>query len=202
MKAVFDFIIFSLSLIGALASGWYIIDRTFPIHRLSWRKAQKAAQRIKDKLIGDDYSPTLIVGIGRGGAIFGAMLSGCLGHRPLLVIDRKYIWSKGRRMDEMILKIRLPGEMIEKILLVAGEAHSGNTIRMYYDDFIKIGAKEVRRTVFYCQVGCTEAVEYIGIRSSKDLRMPWMFTKQYLRQSRSHEEAEGLLGIETTIEKK
>lgn len=119
----------------------------------------------------------------------GSLVSGCLGHRPLLVIDRKYMWMDGRRIDDMVLHIQVPPPLIEKVLLVAGEAHSGNTMRLYYNSFLQMGAKEIRRTAFYVQKGCTEPIEYIGLKKDKDFRMPWMFTKDYIRDSRSKEEA-------------
>jgi len=135
------------------------------------------------------YDPTLIVGIGRGGAIMGALISGCLGHRPLLVIDRKYMWMDGRRLDDMALHLQLPPGLIARVLLVAGEAHSGNTMRLYHDRFMQLGAASVMRAAYFVQKGCTERIEYIGIRSDRDLRMPWMFTHNYVRDSRSEQEA-------------
>lgn len=99
----------------------------------------------------DGFSPTLIVGIGRGGAIMGAMISGCLGHRPLVVIDRKYVWREGRRIDDMILRLHFPSNFLDKVLLVAGEAHTGSTMRLYHSYFTEIGAKMIRRDAFYAQ---------------------------------------------------
>jgi len=190
----------TFSAIGAVASGWFVYERLRLNRRLSWRKAERTAASISAKLGADGYSPTVVVGIGRGGAIFGAMISGCLGHRPLLVIDRKYEWVDGRRTDRMIVKLRLPSDLVERVLLVAGEAHTGNTMRLYYDHFGKIGAGEIRRATLLCQTGCTEPVEYVGIASSRDLRMPWMFTERYRRESRSEAEARGLTGIESAVE--
>lgn len=181
-----------LGVIGAISSIWFFYDRLFPVRRLSWKRAQRAASRIAEQMAVHGFSPTLIVGIGRGGAIMGALISGCLGHRPLLVVDRKYVWKEGRRMDDMILRMRIPLNLIEKTLLVSGETHSGNTMRMYYEHFQDIGAKEIRRAAFYYREGSTEPIEYIGFKTSKDLLMPWMFSKKYVRDSRSEEEAKSL----------
>lgn len=86
-------------------------------------------------MVRDSFLPTLIVGIGRGGTIMGAMISGCLGHRPLVVIDRKYVWVEGRRNDDLLLRLQFPPELLEKVLLVASETHTGNTMRLYYNYF-------------------------------------------------------------------
>jgi probable phosphoglycerate mutase len=200
MSVVVDVVSLVFAAVGAVASVWFVCDKLCPVRKLSWRHAEKAAQMLAEMLGVDGYSPTVIVGIGRGGAIFGAMVSGCLGHRPLLVIDRKYTWVDGRRMDGMVLRLRLPPELVQRVLLVAGEAHTGNTMRLYYDHFQKIGAGEVRRAALFYQTGCTEPIEYIGFAGAKDLRMPWMFTKRYARESRAKEEARGLSTIESTVE--
>jgi broad specificity phosphatase PhoE/hypoxanthine phosphoribosyltransferase len=188
-----------LGVIGALASLWFFYEKIIPIRRLSWKSAEKAARNIAEKMAVDSFSPNVIVGIGRGGAIMGAMISGCLGHRPLLVIDRKYAWIEGRRVDDMFLHLQIPPMYIEKVLLTAGETHTGNTTRLYYEYFRNLGAKEIRRATFYYQMGCTEPIEYIGVKTQKDLLLPWMFTEKYVRESRGEEEARGLTLLKTRV---
>lgn len=200
LMGIYEIIGLVLGFVGALSSFWYIYEKLVPIRRLSWRSAQKASLNITSKMLRDGFSPTLIVGIGRGGAIMGAMVSGCLGHRPLIVIDRKYVWLEGRRIEDMLLRLRFPPELLEKVLLVAGETHTGNTMRLYYNYFSEIGAKEIRRATFYLQEGCTEPIEYVGLKHSKNLLMPWMFSKQYVREDRSEEEAKALLPVKAIEE--
>ncbi len=171
--------------IGAISGAWFIYDRLYPFKRFSWKKAEKAAEKIAREMIADNFSPTLIIGIGRGGAIMGALISGCLGHRPLLVIDRKYEWKKGDRIEDMIFKVDIPKEFLEKVLIVAGEVHSGNTMKLYSRYVESIGGKDVRRATFFYEEGSTINVEYIGIKShKKNVLMPWMFSKSYLRADR------------------
>ena len=110
---IIDLIGLVLSIVGGLSSVWYIYEKLVPIRRLSWRSAQKAALKITSEMVRDGFLPTLIVGIGRGGAIMGAMISGCLGHRPLVVIDRKYVWVEGRRNDDLLLRLQFPPELLE-----------------------------------------------------------------------------------------
>ena len=189
---IWDILGIILGLIGAISSIWFLLDKLLRRVRLRWRFVEKRVKEIGHKLIGDDFSPTLIVGIGRGGAIVGAMLSGVLGHRPLLVIDRTYEWRDGRRIDGIFENISI-SVGLEKVLLVAGEVHTGNTMKLYYDYFKKLGANEIRRAALYYENGATENVEYKGLVSSnKNLRMPWMITKNYRCQSLSEDDAKGL----------
>ena len=122
----------------------------------------------------------------------GALISGALGHRPLIVIDRKYQWKDGRRLDDMVQRLEI-NFGLEAVLLVAGEVHTGNTMRLYYEYFNKLGAKEIRRATLFYERGSTEPVEYKGMLSSnKTLRLPWMRPRCYRRDSTSEEEAKGI----------
>ena len=188
----------ALSMIGAVASVWFIVDKIGRRRRISWRSAGRSAREISERLANDDFLPSLVLGIGRGGAIFGSMISGCLGHRPLIVVDRKYTWNEGRRTEDLVLRMHLPNEMLSRVLLVAGEAHTGNTMRLFYDYFQELHPGEIRRAVFYLQDGSTEKIDYCGTRGRLDRRMPWMFSKRYRRGSRSEQEARGLEATDTS----
>jgi len=185
----------TLGIIGAAASLWFLWEQLQARRRLSWRFVEKTAQRFAEEMGAREFSPTVIVGIGRGGAIMGALISGALGHRPLIIIDRKYTWQSGRRSDDMILHTTLPATLLERVLLVAGEVHSGNTMRLYHNYFLKLGAGSIDRATLFVQKGTTEPVEYVGITSERNLRLPWMFSKNYRRDSLSEEEARSLQSI-------
>lgn len=174
-----------LGLIGAISALWYFWEKLFPIRRLSWRFAERSAKRIAEELTADNFSPTLIIGIGRGGAIVGALISGCLGHRPLVVIDRKYTWREGDRFDDMIFPVDIPQNFLERVLIVSGEVHSGNTMKLYYEHFKKLGARSIQRATLYYEKGATVKVEYKGLElSKKNILMPWMFHRRYIRADR------------------
>lgn len=164
----------------------WMYEKRLPYQRISWRRAERAAKEIASKLVSDRYSPTLIMGIGRGGAIFGSMISGSLGHIPLLVVDRKYKWSTEGRLDEMMFSVKIPQEYLGSILLVAGEAHSGSTMKRYSDFLRGMGAENIRRAVLFYEEGCPIAIEYFGVRSDKhDTQLPWMYSKNYRRDDRA-----------------
>jgi len=183
---VYSTIGFISAIIGIVWFLWDVYKKNFPFKKLSWKIAEKKAQEIANNLIKDHFFPTLIVGIGRGGAIFGAMISGCLGHCPLLVVDREYKWKDSGRIEDIIFFVDIPTSYLDRVLLVAGEIHSGKTMKLYYNYFRSLGAKEIRKAVLFFEEGCPVNVEYIGIRSTKkNILMPWMFSKNYIRADRS-----------------
>lgn len=145
---------------------------------------QKGVLYLKDKLIQDNYYPTLIVGIARGGSIVGALISGTLGNVPILVIDRVYEWTTHQRKEGLFDEIKIT-KNIEKVLLVAGELHSGNTAKKYIEYFKQIGANEVRMLTFMKEPYPTFKPDYFFIETDKsDIRFPWMLTKNYKRDSK------------------
>jgi len=172
------------AIVGIVSFVWFVYERK-PFKKIAWRKAEKSSRNVVDKMYADKFIPTLIFGIGRGGAIFGAMISGCVGHLPLIVIDRKYVWSEKGRFEDLIFPLNVPGEYLERVLLVAGEVHSGATMKRYYEYVNRLGAKEIRKSVLFWEEGSPLEIDYFGIKSNKkNILLPWMYTKNYIREDR------------------
>lgn len=172
-------------IIGIVSFAWWLYDKLQPYQRITWKKTQKYSREIAERTTAQGFSPSLIMGIGRGGAIFGSMLSGTLGHRPLVVIDRQYEWTDKGRVEDMVFSVKIPKEYLQRVLLVAGEAHSGGTMKRYYEYLKGLGAQDIRRAVLFFEEGCPINIEYYGIKSNrKNVRLPWMFAKQYIRADR------------------
>jgi probable phosphoglycerate mutase len=171
--------------VGIISFIWWLYEKWLPYRNISWKRAEKAAKEIAEKMTAQGFSPSMIMGIGRGGAILGSLISGALGHRPLIVIDRKYEWTDEGRLEDMMLSVKIPFEYTRSVLLVAGEAHSGRTLRYYYDYLKSIGAQDIKRAVLLLEEGCPFRVEYYGVRSDKKtIRLPWMSAKHYIRGDR------------------
>jgi len=185
----------SLGVIGSVSSVLYILERLSKMKKLSWKDATRAAEKISQEMSRDGFSPTVIVGIGRGGAIMGALISGVLGHRPLVVIDRKYTWVEGRRFDDMLLRAKFPASLLERVLLVSGETHTGNTMRLYHDYFKNLGAKQIKKASFFLDKGSLEKLDYVGIEGMGSPKMPWMISENYLKEDRSEEDFKKELAI-------
>lgn len=184
MKLFLDITIYFFSILGGLISIWTIYKWLKPLQKITWKNVQKGVLYLKDKLIHDNYYPTLIVGIGRGGSIVGALISGTLGNVPILVIDRVYEWTAHQRKEGLFDEIKIT-KNIEKVLLVAGELHSGNTAKKYTEYFKQIGANEVRMLTFMKEPYPTFKPDYFFIETNKsDIRFPWMLTKNYKRDSK------------------
>ncbi len=172
------------SIIGILTAIYYGWKTLAPPKRIGWKTTSKIVSKIVDELIRDSFIPSLIFGIGRGGAVMGSLISGELGHKPLCVIDRIYEWDGGRRTDDMLFRVNFPKKLLEKVLLVSGEVNTGNTMRMYYDYFEEKGAQEIRRATLVLCDNSTEPIEYGGIRVKGEPMLPWMISDKYVRQDK------------------
>ena len=163
--------------------------------KLSWSKAKKGAKKIAIQLQGNEthksYIPTVIVGIGRGGAAFGALLSYNLRNVPLTVLERKYVYENGVRKEFPLFDINVPKELLQRVLLVAGESHTGETMKCLSNYLIDLGAKEVRHAVFYQQENKNLPVEiqYIAREGKSFNLMPWQ-EPDSIRSSKCKEESD------------
>lgn len=168
---------------------------------LTWQQAFTKADEIAKKMLDDKnketyYLPTLIVGIGRGGASFGSLISYRLGELPILALDRYYGYDNdNRRETKDMYPFRIPKVFLEKVLLVAGESHTRETLKVFKEKLFRMGAGQIRTCVFYNQQLLEEKtavdfkIDYYGIGKRKDYLMPWQ-TEQSLHPSEKKEDAE------------
>jgi len=184
MKTAIEILVYLFSALGGIVSIWTIYKWVQPYRKISWKKVEKGVKRLKEELILTDYLPTLIVGIGRGGSIVGALLSGTLGNIPILVIDRVYEWTDNQRKESFCEEIRI-SKNIDKVLLVAGELHTGITAKKYTEYFKQLGAKEIRMLSFMKEPYPAFRPDYSFIETDRsNIRFPWMITKDYKRDSK------------------
>ncbi len=177
--------IYFLSFIGGIISIVTIYKWLVPYKKIDWKTVEKDVMKLKEDLITKNYMPTLIVGVGRGGSIVGALLSGCLGHVPLLVIDRVYDWKNNIRRERLFEQINLSSNL-DKILLVAGELHTGGTAKTYIEYFNKIGARQIKYLSFTKDHFPAFNPDFYYIETKNpDIRLPWMITNKYKRDSLS-----------------
>ena len=132
--------------------------------RFSMCVVRKSVKNIVNQIDQDQFVPTIIIGIGRGGGIFGSFISYDLYHTPLVVVDRDYDWRTGKRNDNILFDFEIPAYLIDKVLLVAGEAHTGGTIELFQNYLISLGAGEIKTCVFYKQSVCTINIDYYAKR--------------------------------------
>ena len=167
--------------------------------QFTWNKAMKTADTIAKRLLDinstDFYDLTLIVCIGRGGAVYGSLISYGLGQMPILALDRTYNHLENGRDTKTMYPFRIPKAYLKRVLLVAGESHTRKSLKTFTEKLLELGAGEIRNCVFYNQqlpedqMEADVVIHYFGVRKKKDYLMPWQ-TEQSLHPSENKEDAE------------
>lgn len=148
----------------------------------SWHELDYAATNIVEQIEKDKFVPSIIVGIGRGGGILGAIISYKLYHLPVFVVDREYDWKTKKRKQNILFDFEMPAFYMDNILLVAGEAHTGETMACFEKHLLKKGAGVVKTCVFYKQTICNVKIDYYSNEGENVPLMPWQ-DKGYIRDS-------------------
>ncbi len=184
----FDTIVNIFSIIGAIASILTLYKSILSVKKVNWKKIEKGVIKLKEKLIADNYIPTLIIGIGRGGSIIGSILSGCLGRKPFIGMDIIYDWNENSRNERLLEEISVHRNL-EKVLIVSGEWHSGASGKIYKQYFENLGSKEVKTLTFVKEKYPKELIPdyFYTVIEKPDIKLPWMISKNYSKIARVDE---------------
>lgn len=163
--------------------------RKFPWHIVK-RHAREMVRDFEKGSSTKRYDPTLIIGIGRGGAIFGSILSYYMDETPMIAIDRHYQFLNKDRGVDMYYSVNIPAALLSRVLLVAGEFHTGETMEIMKEYIESIGAKEVRTCAFFYQIMPDQkgSPYYYSKSDEKDYRMPWQ-EGEFLRTWKESDDA-------------
>lgn len=150
--------------------------------RSSMRRVSKEARRLSKIMKEDEFFPTLIFFIGRGGAIFGSLISYNLANKPIYCVDRKYL-DNNKVTSIFPIDKNIPKEFLTSILIVAGEAHTGSTINYFKEQFESLYKEAIIKTcAFYKQKSCKLVIDYIGRQGKDSILMPWQ-DADFIRES-------------------
>jgi len=181
MKLTLEIIMYLFSAIGGIVSIWQIIIWLNPRRKISWREVKKGILQLRDDLVNENYHPTLIIGIGWGGSIIGTLLSETFGNIPIIVSVHE--WKNSCRNDSFFEGIHLT-KSLERVLIVAGELHTGGTMKNYYEYFVALGAGQVKTLAFMKDSHPFFKPDFFYLKSTNgDDRLPWLITDNYKRES-------------------
>lgn len=183
---------FVMTIIGGLAvvPASYRFVRGKYFSKLTLRDAEKCVVGILEEIERDGWSPELVIGLGRSGAMWGGWLAGNLGSLPIVVIDRKFERTATGRLLRLIdagptltgIKKRYPGRT--RVLAVEGATTSGAAFALLGECALKAFPDlEIRTVALWTRRGTTQQPHYT---SSRDLdpwpdRLPWHFRPAFKR---------------------
>jgi probable phosphoglycerate mutase len=177
-----DIILKILAAIGALAS---IYAAFLQIIRLylgpTWRDALKRAGKVLADIKQSNWEPTLVIGIGRSGGIWGGWLAGNLGSKPFLGIDVNYQQNdKGREVrfrgaKQVLSALEEYRELGDNILLVEGAASTGQTFTSFLEKFSdQLSSWNIKKAVIYKNPAAAINIEFVGRPLERwPKKLPW-----------------------------
>ncbi len=198
MKDILEWAGYVLAVIGFGATIYKTVEVWLNLKSFSWGDVDKYSKVLIKKISKDYFVPDIIVGIGRGGAIIGSILSGNITvpsnqkgkNIPVLGVDRLYEWQHGARVEiknEMVDFSPLEGK---KVLLVAGDIMTGGTIKFYAHQLEQAKVAELKTGCLVKGVTATFQPDYFGKEIPADFNMPWMYKGYgYSRDSRKPSES-------------
>lgn len=150
----------------------------------TWCDLEIGIKELRKKVLHSRFNPTLIVGIGRGGAIVTALLSGSLNHVHFIALEREYDWSQKKRNCKIFDDVKF-SKNLERVLLVAGDLVTGGTADVFTKYLEDLGAKEIKFLTFVKVKSAIRIPDYYYKEiDSCDFKLPWMLTDDYIKDSR------------------
>ena len=193
MKDILEWAGYILAAIGFGVTIYKTVEVWLNLKRFSWSEVDKYSKVLIKKMSKDFFVPDVIVGIGRGGAIVGSILSGnivvptCNKERniPILGVDRLYEWQHGTRVEIDNKMVDFSPLAEKKVLLVAGDVLTGGTMKFYVQQLEQAKVAELRTGCLVKGVAATFRPDYFGKEIPADFNMPWMYKGYgYSRDSR------------------
>lgn len=180
-----------LGLVAFFDLGRKLFEFWHSLKSFSWKQVDKCSKIVIKQIERDKFVPDMVVGIGRGGAIVGSILSGNIiipsikeRNIPALFFDRHYDWQNGERVEvvnNMVDFTLLEGK---KVLLVAADVITGGTMKFYVHQLRSAKVSDLKTACLVKSQTATFQPNYFGQEVTADCKMPWMY-KGYSRDSRS-----------------
>lgn len=151
---------------------------------LSWGSVAKTTARLHGKMVAAGYRPSYIVGLGRGGAVTGAMLSGRFAQPniPLIVLTidhgssqlNREFYEKGVVRTERVSDCGLVHQGLENVLVLGVDIVNGGAMRAALSSLEEAGVKHSAIACLYMHPDAYIKPTFFGAARRGRLKFPWM----------------------------
>lgn len=173
------------SVISVLSFAVYLKDRRQRKRKIpvpySWSNVASGVDHTINRLHSDEFVPEIVIGVGRSGAIYGALLAGNLGNLPFEVLDRSFAHDQGNRNAVFHQHIAQPWSF-QRALLVIGEVNSGQSLK---EALLWLRANlppaDIKTACMVRQVNSNYVPDYIAYEEDRAIVPPWVLRSGYQR---------------------
>ena len=148
-------------------------------NRISWRRVESATRKLLKEIQASSFTPDVVIGVGRGGAILGGMLAGNLGHLPLFVVDTVLDKTDGLSAAHIRYPDTLPSLRGKSLLLAVGELYSGQDLRAGLELAKSKGPRVVKTASLFSHPASSIRPDFIGHETKQPLSAPWRMSDVY-----------------------
>lgn len=171
-----------LTFFGAIQTFLWFRDRYFEGDRVSWRKANRLIEKLLGQIDEGRFSPDIVIGFGRGGALLAAILVTNLPGRgdkrvPLVCIDTIANSDLDAPESCAVVEPATPPEIEGKnVLVVVAELYTGNDMRAAMRYVRQHGPAELRSACLLWGPTASARADYWGLKTKGAPRAPWRMT--------------------------
>lgn len=162
-----------LQLLGATGAVAGLIALTLRIIKRrqgrTWSDALRKASKVLEDINQENWEPTVVIGIGRSGGIWGGWLAGNLGSKPFLGVNVSYVHTaKGREVhfkgaEQVLSALEEFRDLGNNVLLVEGAASIGQTFKCFLERFSdQLDSWEVKKAVLYKNPAAAINIDFVG----------------------------------------
>lgn len=154
---------------------------------ITWKTVERGVVKLIKLIREDNFQPDVIVGLGRGGSIIGALLSGNLGVIPFTAIDRRYHWESKKRSVSILDFGPITLEN-KRVLLATAEPYTGETLRAAVE-YLQSRKPTETKVASLCKCEITTMVpHYYAFEIKSVEHVPWRILPAYVRDSKAPSE--------------
>lgn len=168
----------------AFSAAWWGLYRFLKYHgAVSWSRAVAAVKDVAQEMKADGFEPTIVLGVGRGGAVLAALMGGHFRDVFVLTSRRRrggssYSREDGElpgaaKMDALVAALTAAGMSDVRVLVVADTAYEGSTFSKYLEFLGERKNLHVRTFAYAVQPRGQQFADYKAVETRSRLTFPW-----------------------------
>ncbi len=168
-------------IIPAIAIAYRFLSEKFG--RIPWWEIKKGVKNLHEQMVREDFSPTIIVCLGRSGSIVGAMLSGCFEDMiPIATLNFHYTkdnphptkQSREHVRSEEFIDYCVLKSGIEGVLVLGVDILTGGTISAAMQELKKRNIDDYSIACLYLHTNAKVMPRFFYKKKNIRPRYPWM----------------------------
>ena len=148
-----------------------VLGRPFRRRTATWRQFRNGVKKIEGLIQRDGYRPDVVVGIGRGGAIFAGWLAGNL-TLPVAIVNWRGWRQDNVRNVEVDISVASLDVKGKSVLIAESRAKTGETCKKVKEYIESLGPRDVSIAALYREANSQIKPDYCAYDNVKSVRDP------------------------------